>query len=245
MKQVLKLSTLLLILYFTSCQSETNDIKITDISIQNTTSLALSTKLKPIKYIALGDSYTIGQSVCETCSYPEQLKSRLYNLNNQNNFELNLIAQTGWTTSDLIRAINDQKPNQDYDLVTLLIGVNNQHQAIPFSIYEKEFPDLVNKAIQLAKGDKKNVMVISIPDYAFTPYGIGNKSISSEIETYNSFAKNYCTQNKVQFIFITDITKRGLTDPSLVARDGLHPSEKAYTLFVDVILPFAVSALQD
>lgn len=202
-----------------------------------------------INYLALGDSYTIGQSVCETCRFPEQLKSSLRAMYSST-ISLKIIATTGWTTSNLISAIDTQKPESNYDLVTLLIGVNNQYQRRDFSVYEKEFPDLVNKAIMLAKGDKKNVVVISIPDYAYTPYGknlAGDQSakISAEITKYNAFAENYCNTNQVAFVSITDITREGLNNPNLVASDGLHPSESAYKIFVDRMMPKVKIALQN
>src|SRR6218665_717630 len=109
-----------------------------------------------INYLALGDSYTIGQSLCSTCRFPEQLKASL-NTMYSSTISLKIIATTGWTTSSLLSAIESQKPESNYDLVTLLIGVNNQYQHRNFSVYEKEFPELVNKAIMLAKSDKKNV----------------------------------------------------------------------------------------
>ncbi len=201
------------------------------------------TIVKDINYLALGDSYSIGQSVCETCRFPEQLRRSLGNGNS-----LNIIAQTGWTTTNLISAISNQNPTPNYDLVTLLIGVNNQYQNITFSVYEKEFPELVNKAITLGKGDKTNVIVVSIPDYAYTPYGkqYGNQSkISTEIDKYNAFAQKYCFANNIEFITITDITRQSLLNPTLVAQDGLHPSELAYSLFVERILPKARIALQN
>jgi len=201
-----------------------------------------------VKYLALGDSYTIGQSVCETCRFPEQLKSSLKTIYPQTDFSLKVIARTGWTTSNLISAINNENPEANYDLVTLLIGVNNQYQHIDFSVYQKEFPQLLNKAIQLAKGDKKNVIVVSIPDYAYTPFASGYSSskraeISNEIDQYNTFAENTCISNGVNFISITDITRQ--INSNLVASDGLHPSETAYKLFVDRIIPKAKMILQD
>ena len=206
------------------------------------------TQAKSYNYLALGDSYTIGQSVCETCRFPAQLSKRLGNLNVNNTYSLKIIAQTGWTTSNLISAINTQNPTSNYDLVTLLIGVNNQYQNRDFSLYEKEFPELMNKAIALAKGDKTNVIVVSIPDYAYTPFGqtSGNQTtISTEIDRYNAFAKKYCDDNMIVFINITDITRQGLTNKNLVAQDGLHPSEVAYSLFVERILPQAATALNN
>ena len=195
------------------------------------------------KYLALGDSYTIGQSVCETCRFPAQLKDSLQ-LRHHINTSVEIIATTGWTTTNLISAIDSQNPTSDYDLVTLLIGVNNQYQHKPFSVYEQEFPQLVSKAIALAKNDINRVIVVSIPDYAFTPFGNGNPTISQEIAQYNAFAQSYCASRNIKFVNITDITKQGLNDPELVASDGLHPSTKAYTKFVSLLLPQVIPILQ-
>lgn len=202
-----------------------------------------------INYLALGDSYTIGQSVCATCRFPEQLKTSL-NAMYSSTISLKIIATTGWTTSNLLSAINTQNLEPNYDLVTLLIGVNNQYQHRSFSVYEKEFPELVTKAIMLAKGDRKNVVVISIPDYAYTPYGKAlagdqTSTISAEIDQYNSFAEKYCINNQIAFVSITDITRQGLNSPNLVASDGLHPSEAAYKMFVDKMMPEIKKALQN
>ena len=201
---------------------------------------------KNYKYLALGDSYTIGQSVCETCRFPAQLKDSISKyLNAIDTFQVTIIAQTGWTTSSLRSAITSQNPTNDYDLVTLLIGVNNQYQHQPFSVYQHEFPELVATAIQKAKGDKNNVIVVSIPDYAYTPFGNGNTTISTEIDSYNFFAENYCNANNITFINITDITRLGLVQPELVTTDGLHPSAIAYAKFVERILPKAKMKISD
>lgn len=194
--------------------------------------------------LSLGDSYTIGQSVCETCRFPEQLKSNLETKFPLSTFGLQIIAQTGWTTTSLIGAINNVNPQNNFDIVTLLIGVNNQYQNKPFSVYEEEFPQLINTAITKAKGDSSNVIVVSIPDYAYTPFGNGDPSISQEINSYNNFASNYCSQNNISFINITDITRQGLVNPNLVASDNLHPSELAYSMFVERILPVVVQKIQ-
>ncbi|NRD21883.1 SGNH/GDSL hydrolase family protein [Winogradskyella litoriviva] len=198
--------------------------------------------------LSLGDSYTIGQSVCETCSFPEQLKfSLISEFAEQDTFNLNIIAQTGWTTNNLINAITINNPENNKDLVTLLIGVNNQYQNKPFSLYEEEFPILISKAIQLAKNDKTNVVVVSIPDYAYTPFGqnsSNSENISAEINQYNAFAQNYCNQQNITFVNITDITRQGLNNTNLVATDGLHPSALAYSLFVQRLLPIAIEKIQ-
>ena len=196
------------------------------------------------KVLSLGDSYTIGQSVCETCRFPEQLKDSLQANISTNTIELEIIAQTGWTTSNLISAIETNNPPNNFDLVTLLIGVNNQYQGKPFSLYEQEFPELVNTAISKVGEDSDKLIVISIPDYAFTPFGGGTTSISNEIDAYNNFAENYCIQNNIDYVYITDITREGLANPNLVALDNLHPSELAYSKFVERILPVAIEKLQ-
>jgi len=227
MKILFKIAFILFALLVVSCSSD-NDSNTEIIQPKN------------YKYLALGDSYTIGQSVCETCRFPIQLQDSISKyIDDVDTFETKIIAQTGWTTSNLKSAITSQNPTNDYDLVTLLIGVNNQYQNTPFTVYEQEFSELVSTAIQKAKGKKENVIVVSIPDYAFTPFGGGNTSISTQIDTYNTFAENYCNTNNITFINITDITRLGLAQTNLVATDGLHPSTLAYTKFVERILPKA------
>lgn len=199
------------------------------------------------KYLALGDSYTIGESVCESCRFPIQLVNR-YNEDSEDILSTKIIAHTGWRTDNLIDAIDRENPDADYDLVTLLIGVNNQYQSRSFTQYEEEFPKLLNTAIQLAGGDASNVIVVSIPDYAYTPYGQGSSNperISREIDNYNDFAKSNTEARNIIFLNITDITRRGLQEPDLVASDGLHPSTIAYKEFVDRLLPIIQSKLSD
>lgn len=205
-----------------------------------------STNQKSYKILALGDSYTIGESVCNTCRFPEQLKDSLNTMYKpQNSIKLKVIATTGWTTTNLINGISEQNLDNNFDLVTLLIGVNNQYQNLNFSIYEKEFPELVKTAIKHGKGNKANLIVISIPDYAYTPFGKGNKAISEAIDKYNAFAEQYCILNNITFINITDITRKGLNNTELVASDKLHPSTKAYTQFVKRLLPWAKKKLEN
>lgn len=222
---------------FFACSSE--DMPNQD-TIDDTNNIAPQT----FKILSLGDSYTIGQSVCETCRFPAQLKDSLTNNTTNSSFDLQVIAQTGWTTTNLINAIVSNNSANDFDLVTLLIGVNNQYQNKPFSLYQTEFPELVNTAIQKASGNSDNVIVVSIPDYAYTPFGNGNTTISAEIDDYNTFAENYCAQNNISYVYITDITRQGLANPDLVASDNLHPSELAYSKFAERILPVALENLQ-
>ncbi len=215
-------------------------------SADDTVKKVIAPETTTLKYLALGDSYTIGQSVCETCRFPEQLKDSIADELNRD-VTVKVIARTGWTTSNLLSAIDTEAPSNDYDLVTLLIGVNNQYQNIPFQTYEVEFPQLVDKAIRFAKGDLTKVIVVSIPDYAYTPFGQASsnpQNISDAIDSYNNFAKNYCLSRNIKFVDITPITRRGLAESSLVASDGLHPSELSYTQFVGLLLPIAIPILQ-
>ena len=212
----------------------------------------------PINYkiLSLGDSYTIGQSVCDECNFPVQLKDSLQTFLYNDTINVEIIAVTGWTTTALINSVNPVLENdspdnifKDNDLVTLLIGVNNQFQNRPFELYETEFPELVNKAISLTKSQSSNdLIVISIPDYAYTPFGQSGpnpSNTSQEIDMYNNFAENFCLENNINFINITDITRLGLINSDLVASDNLHPSELAYKKFVERIFPVAVEKLLD
>ncbi|HWS60823.1 MAG TPA: SGNH/GDSL hydrolase family protein [Flavobacterium sp.] len=248
MKKIfVKIAAILLIFIFPNC-SEGEEALVAN-TPTNTTIPYIDVNLpRQLNYLALGDSYTIGQSVCETCRFPEQLRKRLGDLNPKNTYTSKIIATTGWTSTNLISAINNENLASNYDLVTLLIGVNNQYQNKPFSLYEKEFPELIFKAISLARGDRSNVIVVSIPDYAFTPFGkqFGNQSkISTEIDNYNAFAQKYCLEQKIEFVSITEITRQGFINPLLVAQDGLHPSELAYSLFIDRIFPKATLAIHN
>lgn len=198
------------------------------------------------KYLALGDSYTIGESVCSDCNYPKQLTDSLNNTL-KDKTSVRIIAKTGWTTTDLFSAIASENPSKDYDLVTLLIGVNNQYQGKSFSIYEEEFPKLLDMAINFAKGKPENVIVVSIPDYGFTPFGQKSgkaEKATKELENYNIYAERIAFEKGVRFENITPITQKGLENADLVASDGLHPSEVAYKKFVEQLFPFAKNILK-
>jgi len=196
---------------------------------------------KNLKLLSLGDSYTIGESVCASCRFPVQLKDSIAKqLRSEDAISVQVIATTGWTTTQLKNAVASANLTNQFDLVTLLIGVNNQYQNKPFTLYEQEFPELLQTAIDLAKGDVKKVVVVSIPDYAYTPFGQNRPNpalISQQLDAYNAFAEQTATNRGVAFVNITDITRLGLQQPNLVASDGLHPSSLAYAKFVERILP--------
>ena len=187
------------------------------------------------KYLALGDSYTIGESVDEVDRWPNQLADKLTHLGKATQ-KPTIIATTGWRTDDLKNAINNANLNPEYDLVSLLIGVNNQYQGKPIENYEIEFKDLLNTAIQLAKGKKGNIFVVSIPDYGYTPFGKAKQAtISKAIDNFNEVNKRLALAAGIRYINITDISRQGLDQPALVASDGLHPSGKQYTKWVERI----------
>jgi lysophospholipase L1-like esterase len=191
--------------------------------------------LRPLKYLALGDSYTIGESVSETERWPNQLAG-LLSKKIANEISTSIIATTGWRTDNLINAITIAKLNEHYDLVSLLIGVNNQFQGKSIEQYANEFEDLLVTSIRLAKGKTENVFVVSIPDYGFTPFGLKNQSkISGAIDQFNEVNIRISVQYKIKYINITDISREGLSDHSLVAADGLHPSGKMYSLWAERI----------
>lgn len=191
-----------------------------------------------ISYLALGDSYTIGESVAEDDRWPVQLSDSLAN----RGFEVQsprIIAKTGWTTGDLLDAINEADPKTNYDLVSLLIGVNNQYQGSDFSRFETEFEELLKQAISFANGKAENVFVVSIPDYGVTPFGQEKNppKIAKELHRYNEMAQMTSKKYEVSFINITPISENAIDDSTLTASDGLHPSGTMYQQWVSKMLP--------
>lgn len=193
-------------------------------------------KNKKTRFLALGDSYTIGQSVAPQERWPVQLVSRL-RASGADTFDPEIIARTGWRTDDLSSAIASTPLSPPYDLVSLLIGVNNYFQGRTPESYRPEFEGLLATAIRLAGGRSDKVFVVSIPDYGYTPFGRNNQPvISAGIDAYNRINEAIAAQYGVAYYNITDISRRGLQDPTLVASDGLHPSGKMYTEWVDRII---------
>ncbi len=192
--------------------------------------LFLPMQKKEVNYLALGDSYTIGESVAEKDRWPNQLANKLEIPHPR------IIATTGWRTDDLSNAIKAANLKNEYDLVSLLIGVNNQYQGKSVAHYEIEFEELLKTSIKLANGKTKNVFVVSIPDYGFTPYGKSKQeTITKQIDEFNAINKRITEKYKIVYVNITEISRKGLEDPTLVAEDGLHPSGKMYSLWVELI----------
>ncbi|MFO7616999.1 MAG: SGNH/GDSL hydrolase family protein [Bacteroidales bacterium] len=185
---------------------------------------------QPLRILALGDSYTIGEGVDESERFPNQL-GELLMLKGYRIESIDILAKTGWRTDELIEAIGSANPARDYDLVTLLIGVNNQYQKKKFKTFLREFRHLTDLAISLAGGRPDRVLVISIPDYSYTPFGQKldrPAKTSNEIHHYNRNNRIIAGQLGVRYVEITKISKATLKDPSLLTTDGLHPSGKLY-----------------
>jgi len=186
-----------------------------------------------LNFLALGDSYTIGQSVKESDRWPVQLVRKL----NERGYSFNapkIIAKTGWRTDQLKEAIESSALTSDFQLVSLLIGVNNQYQGKTAESYAPEFEELLQMAIELAGGKKENVFVVSIPDYGYTSFGSYNQpGISADIDAYNAVNRSITEKLNITYINITDISRRGLDEPDLIASDNLHPSGLMYAAWVE------------
>ncbi len=183
------------------------------------------------RLLALGDSYTIGQSVGENDRFPNQTLHLLNAAGANVKYPAEIIAQTGWTTQNLLNAIASAtpKPTPPYDLVTLLIGVNNQYQNLDTAQYRIQFIQCLNKAIEYSGNRKQRVFVLSIPDYGATPFGSSNATqIGLEIDRFNAINKQVCLQMGIDYTDITPSTRMAVNNPSLVASDGLHPSGLEY-----------------
>jgi len=197
-----------------------------------------------LTYLALGDSYTIGESVNQSERWPVQLVTRLQ-ADSVDIQSPKIIARTGWTTDELQNGIDAAKIDQTYDFVSLLIGVNNQYRNYDIKQYIKEFEELLKQSIAFADNDKTRVFVVSIPDYGVTPFGMNRdpEQIGKEIDEYNAIAKDFADQYGVQYFNITEISRKAKEDPELVAGDGLHPSGKMYSEWVDLIEPWVINAI--
>jgi lysophospholipase L1-like esterase len=197
----------------------------------------------PIRFLALGDSYTIGQGVAPFERWPVQLMDSLVQRGYVND-TMGIIATTGWRTDQLLNAIQGQDlENRSFNMVSVLIGVNDQYQNRPFVQYQPKLKDILDSALRFVGYDASKVFVLSIPDYAYTPFGQqGNPFIiSQQIDAYNSVKQAVCDSLGISFFPITDISREGLNDPSLVASDLLHPSGKQYSLWVNRILHYVDS----
>ena len=194
------------------------------------------TQTKLLRYLALGDSYTIGESVPPEGNFPNQTAALLQQAG-INIDAPTIIAKTGWTTDELQEQLSRTRLSGPFDVVTLLIGVNNQYRGRSAAEYAKQFEELLQQAIGYAGGKTNHVVVLSIPDWGVTPFAADRdrKQIAKEIDQFNSINQRISKQYKVHYINITPFTREAVSDPALVAADGLHPSAKDYARWAEQV----------
>lgn len=202
-------------------------------------------EMPKLRYLALGDSYTIGERVPEKDRWSNQLAKLL----DGDGIQLNvtIIARTGWTVDELWQGIQANPPEGTYDLVTLLIGVNDQYRGYPVDGYREDFRFMLGKAIEYAGGDPKRVIVLSIPDWGFTPFAASQdtETISLQIDEFNAVNLDETKSVGAHYVDVTVISRMGLDDFDLIAADRLHPSGKMYTLWAEKTLPVALKILSE
>jgi lysophospholipase L1-like esterase len=200
-----------------------------------------------LRYLALGDSYTIGEGVAGDSRWPMQL-ARALRADGIALDDPDIIAATGWTTDELDAAIDVAQPAHDHALVSLLIGVNNQYRGRDVDEYRHQFAALLEHAIGFAGGRCERVLVLSIPDWGVTRYGHESgrdlAAIARELDAFNAAAHDICTARGVAFVDITPVSRDRGAAPEMLADDGLHPSAAMYSRWTQLALPVARRLLE-
>jgi lysophospholipase L1-like esterase len=204
-----------------------------------------TTSMPTIRYLALGDSYTIGESVTEQERWSVQLAQLLEAEGIQT--EVTIIARTGWTVQELWEGIQANPPDGTYDMVSLLIGVNDQYRGYPVDGYRKDFRFMLGKAIEYAGGDPKRVVVLSIPDWGVTPFASGwdVELVSRQIDEFNAVNLEEAEAVGAHYVDVTASSRMARDDAELIAEDQLHPSGKMYAMWAEKTLPIALDILKD
>ena len=195
------------------------------------------------RYLALGDSYTIGESVSVQDRWPNQLAKHLEAEHIQT--EVKIIARTGWTTSELWQGIQISEVQPPYDLVSLLIGVNNQYRGYEINEYRDQFKFLLKKSIEYAGENANHVVVLSLPDWGMATLTASHNRtrITKEIDEFNRVNRELSERAGVHYVDVTSISRQAIRDAALIAPDGLHPSGKMYAIWVEKILPIVMEIL--
>jgi lysophospholipase L1-like esterase len=192
---------------------------------------------QPIRYLALGDSYTIGESVGQGERWPMQLRDSLQ-AHGVDIEWYKVIAQAGWKSRDLMGAITQMRPDKDYNLVSLQIGANDFFQGRSIDEYQQRFQQLLDIAIAHAGGHKERVFVLSIPDYSYSPnYKTEIEQVSQGIDDFNAVNKKVTLAKGIHYIDIVPLSRKGLMEPDWIAADSLHPSARQYSAWVKLLLP--------
>lgn len=199
-----------------------------------------------LSYLALGDSYTIGEGVDAAGRWPVQLAAALRTTGIAI-ADPRIIATTGWTTDELWTAMDAAEPLGTSDFVSLLIGVNNQYRGRGVDDYVGEFHRLLRRAITLAGDGVDRVLVLSIPDWGVTPFafasGRDREAIAADLDAYNAAARDLCKAHGVAFVDITGISRDRGGTAEMLADDGLHPSASQYARWAGAALPVAMGLL--
>lgn len=202
--------------------------------------------MKIFHTLCLGDSYTIGEGVPLHENFPYQLIQLLRDKGYK--FAApEIVAKTGWTSFELLEQIERIKLNEKYDFVTLLIGVNNQYRNLSAEEFKKDFEVLLKKAIHFADGNLNNVIVISIPDWGVTPFAKDRDAvqIASEIDAYNGVCELAAQKFQVNYVAITNDTRKAATDTSLLATDGLHYAAKEHSIWAGKAFEIIIKNLRN
>ena len=197
------------------------------------------------RFLALGDSYTIGERVSAKNRWPNQL-ARLLEAEGIHT-DVTVIARTGWTVDELWEGIQASPPEGTYDLVTLLIGVNDQYRGYPLDWYREKFHFMLEKAILYAGGHPDKVIVLSIPDWGFTPFAAtrgDTEPISQQIDAFNAINLEETKSVGAHYVDVTIISRMALDDFDLITGDRLHPSGKMYAMWAEKVLPVAKEILK-
>lgn len=198
-----------------------------------------------VRYLALGDSYTIGERVFPKDRWSVQLAKLLENEGVQT--DLTIIARTGWTVKELWEGLQASPPQGTYEMVSLLIGVNDQYRGYPSDGYREDFRFMLGKAIEYTGGDPKRVAVLSIPDWGFTPFAADRDTepISQQIDEFNAINLEESETVGAYYVDVTIISRMAMDDFELIAADQLHPSGKMYAMWAEKVLPIALDIFKD
>jgi lysophospholipase L1-like esterase len=197
-------------------------------------------------YLALGDSYTIGEGVAPGDRWPARLAAAMRAAGSPVD-DPTIVAKTGWTTTELLAALGDTELRRDHALVTLLIGVNDQYRGLGVEAFARGFSKLLSRAIEYGGGVSSRVVVVSIPDWSVTPFAAGDPrgtaAIAAEIDCFNATARDLARGADTAFVDVSAGSREARRNTSLLAPDGLHPSASMYDSWVKLVLPATLAAL--
>ena len=198
-----------------------------------------------VRILALGDSYTIGEGVPVDDRWPMQL-ARVLRAQGLNVSTPAIVARTGWTTDELSAGIDDARPTGMFDVVTLLIGVNNQYRGRAAEEYRTQFRALLARAVGFAGGRAGHVIVISIPDWGVTPFARGRDraTITRDIDAFNAVNRDESARAGAKYVDVTAISRRAVVEPDLIGDDKLHPSSSMYAAWVQAMMPTVLDAIR-